>query len=178
MAWVMEHFIFLDPHQKDYRSLLDAAVKFRSASRKFGVLLDPWNALESLRAPSMSETDYIGRALTDVVSWVRDYKLHMWIVAHPAKMLRDSTGARPVPTPYDISGSAHWFNKADNIITVHRPDMHDDVTEIHVQKVRFKNLGRVGGGKLRYNRVTGQYHDIPTGFKLDARAEPPPEVPW
>src|SRR6185369_2723024 len=65
VEWVMDSFIFLDPHQKDYRSLLNAAVKFRSASAKFGVVLDPWNALESLRPPSMSETDYIGNSLTE-----------------------------------------------------------------------------------------------------------------
>lgn len=158
--WVLKHFRFLAPDQKDYRSLLDAAVKFRSL--KFGVVLDPWNALESLRPPVMSETDYIGRALTDVVKWVRDYDLHMWIVAHPAKMLKFN-GERPVPTPYDIAGSAHWYNKADNIICVHRPDMDNDIVDIHVQKVRFKYLGRVGGAQLRYNRVTGRYLDLPPG---------------
>jgi twinkle protein len=66
-----------------------------------------------------------------------------------------------VPTPYDLAGSAHWFNKADNIITVHRDvaDVHSTEVEIHVQKVRFKHIGRVGLVTLRYDRVTGRYTD-------------------
>src|SRR6185369_5792866 len=150
-----------------------AAVKFRSASAKFGVVLDPWNALESLRPPSMSETDYIGNSLTEAVTWVRDHKLHLWIVAHPAKMFRDKGGERPVPTPYDIAGSANWFNKPDNIITVHRPDYDDNRVHVHVQKVRFKNLGRVGVAELLYHRVTGTYTDAPRVRDIEPKNDQP-----
>lgn len=45
------------------------------------------------------------------------YDVHVWFVAHPRQM-RDWKGEPP--TMYDISGSAHFINKADNGVVVHR----------------------------------------------------------
>ena len=162
MVWVSSHFVWLNPSGKDYQQLLAAAQPYRHRGRKFGVILDPWNQLEHLRPRHLSETEYVSMVLTDVTAWCRDLDMHVFIVAHPAKMMRDSAGERPVPTPYDIAGSAHWFNKADNILAVHRK-MDEKVSEVdvHVQKVRFKNIGRVGVATLRYNIVTGRYDDMP-----------------
>lgn len=43
--------------------------------------------------------------------------MHVWFVAHP-RQLREWKGQPP--NLYDISGSAHFINKADNGIVVHR----------------------------------------------------------
>jgi hypothetical protein len=78
------------------------------------------------------------------------------------KKERDQQGnmVYPVPTPYDISGSAHWRNKADNAITVYRDVTAEyGLVQVHVQKVRFKHCGRVGVAELRYDRLTGRYSD-------------------
>jgi twinkle protein len=51
-----------------------------------------------------------------------------------------------VPTPHDVSGSAHFWNKADNCITfgaISRITPKQEV-HIHVQKVRFKHIGHIG----------------------------------
>ncbi len=51
--------------------------------------------------------------------------MHVWFVAHP-RQLREWKGQ--APNLYDISGSAHFINKADNGIVVHRdrdPDSQD-----------------------------------------------------
>lgn len=160
-AWILDHFVWLAPEYKDYETLLEAAQPFRRAHRKFAVVLDPWNALEHLRPRELSETEYISAALTKITNWSREKRLHVFVVAHPTKIARDvGTGKRPVPTPYDIAGSAHWFNKADNILCVHRDpvDGGQDV-EVHVQKVRFKHIGRVGTVELKYDRVTGTYFE-------------------
>ena len=88
-------------------------------------------------------------------------------------MYKDKDGNYPIPTPYDVSGSAHWRNKADNALTVWR-DFNEDsqIVELHVQKVRFKEVGSTGMAELAYNGVTGMYSDldkahkeIPTVFK-------------
>jgi twinkle protein len=161
--WVHEHFMWLAPRQKSYVALLEAASRFRCANKNFGVILDPWNTLEHQRPARLSETEYIAMALTDATNWVRENDAHLWIVCHPAKIYKDTaTGKRPVPTPYDMAGSAHWYNKADNIIAVHRDQVEQapDV-EIYVQKVRFKNIGRVGVATLKYDKVTGRYFEPP-----------------
>ena len=61
-----------------------------------------------------------------------------------------------MPTFFDVAGGAHWGNKMDNIITVHRTDKTDprSPVQIHVQKVRFKHIGEVGGTWLRPGKWT------------------------
>ena len=57
------------------------------------------------------------RAQTHSCALVQYYDVHVWFVAHPRQM-RDWKGEPP--TMYDISGSAHFINKADNGVVVHR----------------------------------------------------------
>jgi twinkle protein len=163
-AWICDHFIWLAPEYKDHISLLEAAQMFGSKrDRKFGVVLDPWNTLEHFRPRDLTETEYVSMALTDITNWCRQKRCHIFVVAHPSKLARGADGKRPVPTPYDIAGSAHWYNKADNIITVHRDqsEARDQHVEIHVQKVRFKHMGRIGLAEILYDRITGRYRDRP-----------------
>lgn len=127
---------------------------------KTGIVIDPWNQLEHYRPSGMSETEYVSQVLSNVIDVVRRAQMHLWLIAHPAKMQRDRDGKYPIPTPRDVSGSAHFWNKADNCITIHRDQVEDtqDV-EIHVQKVRFKHIGRIGLANLKYDRVTGRYFE-------------------
>jgi twinkle protein len=80
----------------------------------------------------------------------------VWVVAHPTKLKKLDNGGYPPPTPYDISGSAHWRNKPDNCITVYR-DMESNDVDVHIQKVRFKEIGKIGKATLRYDVATGCY---------------------
>ena len=125
------------------------------------MVIDPWNELEHNRVDSQTETEYISQALKRVRQFARRYGIHLWIVAHPAKLYRDKNGKIPIPTPYDISGSARWRDKADNCITVWRDLSNDDkcAVEVHVQKVRFRQDGRIGVNELSYNWATGTYHE-------------------
>ena len=119
------------------------------------------NELDHSRPNNQTETEYISSALTKIRQFARTYKVHVWLVAHPAKLYKDKDGKYPVPTPYDISGSAHYRNKADNAITVWRNVGHDDqtVSDIHVQKIRFKEVGKVGLVSLRYDPISGDFID-------------------
>jgi twinkle protein len=82
------------------------------------------------------------------------------LVAHPAKLYRDKGGNYPIPTLYDISGSAHWRNKADNGLCIWR-DMFSEtaIVEIHIQKIRFRQIGRQGMAELSYSGVIGCYYE-------------------
>ncbi|GFR46867.1 hypothetical protein Agub_g8508 [Astrephomene gubernaculifera] len=81
-----------------------------------GLVIDPYNELEQRRG-SMSETEYVSSMLSKVKRWAQRYQVHVWLVAHP-KSMEDWDGSPP--SMYDISGSAHWYNKADMGIVVHR----------------------------------------------------------
>lgn len=124
------------------------------------LVMDPWNEMEHFRPRELSETEYVSVTLQRVRTWARGTNTHVFIVAHPQKMRRDTgTGKLPIPTLDMISGSVHWWNKADCGITVYRDPADPDSPEvqIHVQKVRFKHIGRPGLVVLKYNRVTGRY---------------------
>ena len=97
--------------------------------------------------------------LSRVSAFAKTYQVHVWFVAHPAKMARDG-GRVPVPTGYDISGSAHWYNKTDCGITVQRKDM-DGYVEIHSWKCRFKWVGKQGMARLKYDIPTSTYYELP-----------------
>ena len=146
----------------------DFATRCRDGGFQAGIVLDPWNRLEHRRPTHQSETEYISDALTQVVNLTRQTGAHMWLVAHPKQLQADrSTGQRPVPTAYDISGSAHFANKADNIIVVWR-DMQAAHMQtaaaaascIYIQKVRWKHIGRVGMVQLKYETNSGRYLDV------------------
>ena len=57
---------------------------------------------------------------------------------------------------YDISGSAHFFNKTDNGISVHR-DFENNVVSVYVQKVRFSWLGMIGYSSYSFDTFTRKY---------------------
>ena len=130
------------------------------AGTKKGVVIDPWNELEHWRPTGLSETEYVSQTLSLVRTWARDNDTHVFIVAHPQKMRREE-GKLPIPRPDMISGSQHWWNKSDCAISVYRDPETPDAQEvdIHVQKVRFKHVGRPGLVTLLYDRVTGKYRE-------------------
>ena len=124
-----------------------------------GIIIDPWNEFDH-EYGNLSETQYIAEQLGRIRRFARQNGAHIWLIAHPQKMTKDQvTGQYPAPSMYEISGSAHWKNKADVGICVHRPDMNDDLTEVYVQKVRFREIGKTGVVQFRYSRETGTYTD-------------------
>jgi twinkle protein len=131
------------------------------------IVIDPWNELDHLRPNDRTETEYISRALSTIRRFARNHKCHVFIVAHPRIMHREKDGKIPVPTPYDVAGSAHWFNKADNCIAVWRDTTGEaNRVSVLVQKVRFSHIGRVGSAELIYDRVTGQFR-TPLGLAAE-----------
>lgn len=163
LAWAQEHFHFIMPPESEFNltNILDLAkvLVYRAGIR--GLVIDPWNELEHARPREMTETEYISVCLGKLRRFARQHGVHVWLVAHPTKLRRDKDGKFPVPTPYDISGGAHWNNKSDCAITVWRdPDAFNSrETTIYVQKIRFKEVGQVGECTLRYDLVTGRYYD-------------------
>jgi twinkle protein len=141
------------------KAVIEAASPWLLQQGRKGLVMDPWNELEHWRPPGLSETEYVSLTLSYVRNWARANNVHVWIVAHPQKM-RDKNDQLPIPRPDMISGSQHWWNKADCAITVYRDlaAMGSEV-DIIVQKVRFKHVGKVGRITLNWDRATGRYFE-------------------
>jgi replicative DNA helicase len=120
-----------------------------------GVVIDPWNSLEIQAKGRDNKTDAIGAALNAAKLLATRRNLCLNIVAHPTKMYKnEKTGKYPVPTMYDVEGSAHWYNMAFYGFSVYRY-FKLDVIEVHIQKVKFKHHGKIGVIYLQYNRSNG-----------------------
>lgn len=156
--FIEDRFTQLLPDNPTLETLLDQAARLVTRKGIKGLILDPWNEIEHKVVSGQTETQYISAALTKIRRFCWTYGVHTWVVAHPAKLQKDATGKYPVPTPYDVSGSAHWRNKADNCITVFR-DIEDKTkpVEIHIQKIRKKFIGSPGMAELRYDFLSGRY---------------------
>ena len=106
-----------------------------------GLVIDPYNELEHQRDHGRAtETEYVSNMLSKVKRFAQLHSVHVWFVAHPRQLhnWRDE-----VPSLYDIAGSAHFVNKADNGIVVHRYRSAEnaarkDEVEIHMLKARLR----------------------------------------
>ena len=156
LVWMRDRFHFLRLAEPTLDCILGDCAKWTSPTRKMGVVVDPWNTLEHRRPREMTTTEFVSQQLSWIINFTRENYVHFWLVAHPKKPEKDRAG-KP-PTPYEISDSAHFYNKADNILTIHRDQANESQkVEIHVQKCRFKHIGRIGKIDLLYDRVTGRY---------------------
>ena len=162
--WVADHFNWILPgDDADWTidSVLERAAQLVYRHGIRGLVIDPWNEMEHLCPPDQTETQYISQSLKRIRQFGRRYGVHIWVVVHPTKLRKNEKGDYPVPTLYDCGGSAHWRNKADNGISVWRdlsPDSSSEV-EIHVGKVRFRQIGKIGMASLDYQKSWAGYED-------------------
>lgn len=162
LEWLQTRFIFIAPEESlSIPALLQCTKALVCRQGIRGLIIDPWNEFEHTRPGGQTETEYICTALTQLRRFARTHGVHVWLVAHPQKLYRREDGSYPVPSPYDISGSAHWRNKADNCLTIWRDERDpDSPVQLHVQKVRFREIGTPGMVELRFNRLNGRYQDL------------------
>jgi len=130
------------------------------------LVIDPWNQVEHARERGEPMVDYIGRSLRALVRFGKLYQCIVIVVAHPTKDVSGKDGQVRIPTPYDIDGAAHWFNRADHCIIVHRPKQDQNEATIIVAKARFDEAGKKGRVEMKYDPVTSRF------LRLDGTPEP------
>jgi twinkle protein len=151
------NFFFINP-ENDFTldNILDAV---RQLVRKKGVkafVIDAWNKID--HKYTTNETQYISQQLDKITIFCEKNKVHCFLVAHPTKIQKDkNTNKYEIPNLYSISGSANFYNKTANGITVYR-DFETNITEIYIQKVKFKHWGQVGCVQFAWNRDNGRYY--------------------
>lgn len=152
------HFININQVEITLQGILDKARELVGRKGIKGLLIDPWNYIEHKVPANYTETQYISECLTEIKTFAVKYGIHVVLIAHPTKLKKEK-GKYEVPTMYSISGSAHFFNKTDNGITVYR-DFETGQVDIYIQKVRYSWLGKIGFCSFSYNTETRQYKSI------------------
>ena len=160
-SWIEKHFHFISTDDYSQTPNLDWILEMASiAVMRYGIngfVLDPWNQIEASKPSAMNDSDFIGICITKVMRWARMHKVKVWVVAHPTKIRADKENKTPVPTLYDINGSANWVNMPDNGLVIYRSEDVSSTTEIHVKKIRRKFVGKRGHCSLRFDTKIGKY---------------------
>jgi len=158
--YIRNNFFYI-MNEEDFtvKSILDSA-KILVKTRGVKILvIDPYNKLEHKYTDS--ETQYISRFLDQIIQFAKFNNVLIFLVAHPKKMSKVE-GKIDVPSLYDISGSANFYNKTDYGITVHRKTTSDNVmineVNVYFQKIKYKHLGKQGIISLNYDYETGRFN--------------------
>lgn len=155
-----DYFRFIMPDEDEPLTVDNILSHARKLCFQFGIkglVIDPWNEIEH-NFGNLTETQYIARELGKIRKFARFNGIHIWVVAHPTKMQKGTDGKYPPPTLYDIAGGAHWRNKADNGLCVHR-DYDNNTTSVFVQKIRFREIGKIGTMNLKFT-YSGNYKQV------------------
>ena len=155
-------------------SVLRIAAQLVSRKGVKVLVVDPFNRFEHQIPDWETETQYISRIFDEFSNFAVKHKVLLILVAHPTKLRREPGSKRwPVPTLYDINGSAAFFNKTDYGMVIDRNDELGQVL-VRVAKVRFDHLGGPGDAFFAFSTYNGRY--TPTEERtLDHN---PPEPKW
>jgi twinkle protein len=152
---VTHNFHFINPESYEMDNIIDKAryLVFRKGIKI--LVIDPWNKIEHHIPHGMSETNYVSKMLDKIITFARQRQVIVFLVAHPRK-LNKIDKKYEVPTLYDISGSANFYNKTDFGFAVYR-DFQQKVVSVHIQKVKFKHLGSEGVIGYKYEYGSGRF---------------------
>jgi len=171
VSFIDDHFKFIE--SKDRVPTIDWLLeRARAACIRHGVngvVIDPYNEISANRSAGKREDEHIRDLISACKQFCRNQNIIMWVVAHPAKMMRKDDGSYPVPNMYDISGAAHWNNMADVGLVVHRL-FDEGKTVVCTKKVReqgyYGNIGEAifeydTGRKCYKEHNPAPYHNVP-----------------
>lgn len=162
-AWIDEHFFFLQADEGEDMTLDWLLERFAAAKQRHQAsicVIDPWNELSIAAKPVDWTTEqWVSQSLRLIKSFARTHDVVFIVVAHPRKLGRDKNGKIPKPGAWDIADSAAWANRADAVVVIYRPDMHDSaITEISVEKSRdWYAIGRPGCISLQYQAEISRF---------------------
>ena len=159
--WIDKHFFFLRLEDDDHPTVDTILRLARAVVMRFGIqtlTIDPWNYIEQSRDRGQNETEYVSAVLGKLRNFAQRLGVHVYLVAHPAKMMKDKDGSIPAPTGMDISGSNNFWTKADVLTVIHRhPTVNPHAVEVIFRKVRVKTTGTPGAVDLNYELSSGCY---------------------
>lgn len=159
LPFIGSNFHFLSTFDSDTTidGILAKTVELVQRKGIKGLLIDPWNYIDHKIPTNQTETQYISDVLTKIKATALKLGIHVFIIAHPAKLQKNlQSGKYEIPTLYSISGSAHFYNKTDNGMTIYR-NYDENTVSVFIQKVRYSWNGQIGEIKYNYNTYTRQY---------------------
>lgn len=167
LEWVNEYFYFLYPTKDDPTPDWTLA-RFAEAVVKHGittVVIDPMNSMTHDYKNNGGRDDrYIAQMLSKYQRFALQNNVHFFLVAHPKGIGKNEQGCYKEPTADEISGGPTYWQRCDNILSFHRPnlplDFQDPTCTLRSWKVKKQNLNGIPGvSSFQYNREQGRYYE-------------------
>lgn len=176
---ILDNFFWVEP--EDNLEIDKILARFKYLVKTKGIkicVIDPFNKLDN--STKDNERQFISKLLDKLIIFAKANDVLMVLVAHPTKLSQKEDGSYPLPTMYNISGSADFFNKVDYGIATkreHNPETGGFASEgiISVQKVKFKHLGETGAFEYFFNKFNGRYLAKGEGVPVNVSAD---NKPW
>ena len=158
--YFQDNFYYIMPESTFDVEGLMATVK--KLIKKHGIkafVIDAWNKIE--HKYTGSETQYISSVLDMLDMFCKQNGVHLFLIAHPTKIKKNDKGVFEIPTMYDVSGSANFYNKVANGITVYKRKIENEtyITEVYVQKVKFEHWGKEGQVTFQFDKNCGRFYE-------------------
>jgi twinkle protein len=165
MEFINKHFFWILPENENYtvQNILDAAAYLTLKEGIKSLVIDPWNCLEHNYGQD-TETEYTKKTLNKLIYFEREHGLHLFLVVHPAKMRRKASSSQyEIPTLYDCSGSAQFYNKAEIGMTIWREfDRELNQTKysaVFINKVKHNYMGETGTVKFDFDVKSQRFYE-------------------
>jgi twinkle protein len=182
-AWVDRHFVRVDASRHDEENYQMITVpeiisRWENLILRDGLdmaVIDPWNRLEAAKRQGQDMLDYIPWALNALSRFAERHQVATFVVVHPTKLRTVQGEDEPIPEPYDIMGSSHWYNMADVILGIGRKKRGDprNETTVEVQKVREEDVyGNLGQMQFYYDGRSRRFHVDQHGIPMTPGSRP------
>lgn len=162
--FINAHFFFIYPDDAHTIETLHDLCKILLLKHGIdGLIIDPYNQVDNSEDDTMYKE--IQKFMSKVKRFTVEHNISYNIIAHPkSPNLPKDGGEFKAADTYDIAGGSMWANKADNIISYHRPnwfvDKSDSLVTVHTQKIKRKRTGgKLDSITLNYDFKTARFYE-------------------
>jgi twinkle protein len=165
MDSIRDWFYLVDPvKEKSIEAIFELFTFLVKRKGIDGITIDPYNQIEHIMKHGEREDLYISRFMSQLKRFAINNNIIVNLVAHqvtPEFGRGDKT--YPKPNIYRIKGGGTFADKADNVISVWRPnrfnDRDDPTVLVESQKIKKQRLvGIPGEVYFEFSRVTNRYY--------------------
>jgi hypothetical protein len=166
LEWVQEHFIFINPKERKFRSLIDS---FRFVYETYGVdgfLVDPFKNIDHSDDGNGRFDLYLDGVFSETKEFALETDTSFNYIAHPRndKDPKNADGSYKICTQFTLAGGAAWNNNMDGIFSISRPHKHHNPLDPRVAFLTLKQrkqqlVGRAGiYSKIEFDFMTNRYY--------------------
>lgn len=114
------------------------------------IVWDPFTEIVTSKQYGDNEVDHVNRTLSRMRKFAKDKGVALILAAHPTK--ESALNKAGNLTMYDISGAAHFANKADVGFSINPVESEGAfISDVHVSKIRDSQYGRQGTIRMSHD---------------------------